>query len=52
MPAATTGAWVDALQAWGRYAPLRADVLRDNGLSVEVGETALRRLAHRKRGAG
>lgn len=49
MPAATVEAWVDALQARGRYTFLRADALRDTGLSAEAVKKALQRLARRKR---
>jgi predicted transcriptional regulator of viral defense system len=49
MPAATLEAWVDALEARGRYTFLRAEAIRDSGLSAEAVKKALQRLARRKR---
>jgi predicted transcriptional regulator of viral defense system len=49
MPAATAEAWVDALQARGRYTFLRAEAISDTGLSAEAVKKALQRLARRKR---
>jgi len=49
MSAATAEAWVDALQARGRYTFLRAEAISDTGLSAEAVKKALQRLARRKR---
>ena len=49
MPAVAVEDWGDALQARGMYTFLRAEAIRDSGLSAESVKKALRRLARRKR---
>lgn len=49
MPAKTLEAWVDALQASGRYTFLRTEAVRDSGLSSDAVKKALQRLARRRR---
>ena len=49
MPAPTVEAWVDSLQAQGRYTFLRAEAVNGSGLSAEAVKKALQRLAHRLR---
>jgi predicted transcriptional regulator of viral defense system len=45
----TVAAWVDSLQARGRYTFLRAEVIQGSGLSAEAVKKALQRLARRRR---
>lgn len=49
MPAPTLEAWVDSLQARGRYTFLRAEAVNGSGLSAEAVKKALQRLARRQR---
>ncbi|MGB2985929.1 MAG: type IV toxin-antitoxin system AbiEi family antitoxin [Phycisphaerae bacterium] len=49
MPAPTVEAWVDSLQARGRYTFLRAEAVNGSGLSAEAVKKALQRLARRRR---
>lgn len=49
MAAPTTEAWVDSLQARGRYTFLRAEAISGSGLSAEAVKKALQRLARRRR---
>ena len=49
MPAPTLEAWVDSLQARGRYTFLRAEAVNGSGLSAEAVKKALQRLARRRR---
>jgi predicted transcriptional regulator of viral defense system len=49
MSAPTLEAWVDALQARGRYTFLRAEAVNGSGLSAEAVKKALQRLARRQR---
>jgi len=43
MPLASLESWIDGLQAGGRYSFLRAEALRDSGLSREAATKALQR---------
>ncbi|MCC7292969.1 MAG: type IV toxin-antitoxin system AbiEi family antitoxin [Phycisphaerales bacterium] len=45
----TLEAWVDALQARGRYTFLRTEAVRNSGLSSDAVKKALQRLARRRR---
>lgn len=45
----TVEAWVDSLQARGRYTFLRAEAVSGSGLSAEAVKKALQRLARRRR---
>lgn len=45
----TVDAWVDSLQARGRYTFLRAEAIQGSGLSPEAVKKALQRLARRRR---
>ncbi|MBU0717756.1 MAG: type IV toxin-antitoxin system AbiEi family antitoxin [Planctomycetes bacterium] len=49
VPALTVEAWVDSLQAQGRYTFLRAEAVNGSGLSAEAVKKALQRLARRQR---
>lgn len=49
MPAPTVEAWVDSLQARGRYTFLRAEAIGGSDLSSESVKKALQRLARRRR---
>ncbi len=49
MPTLTVEAWVDALQARGRYTFLRAEAISGSGLSAEAVKKALQRLARQRR---
>jgi len=49
MPAPTLEAWVDALQARGRYTFLRAEAVKGSGLTAEAVKKALQQLARRRR---
>ena len=49
MPAPTVDAWVDSLQARGRYTFLRAEAITSTARSAEAVKKALQRLARRRR---
>jgi predicted transcriptional regulator of viral defense system len=49
MPAPTVEAWIDSLQARGRYTFLRAEAVNGSGVSAEAVKKALQRLARRQR---
>ena len=49
MPAPTLEAWVDSLQARGRYTFLRAEAVKGSGLTAEAVKKALQQLARRRR---
>ena len=49
MAAPTVEAWVDSLQARGRYTFLRAEAVNGSGVSAEAVKKALQRLARRRR---
>jgi len=49
VPAPTVEAWVDSLQARGRYTFLRAEAVKGSGLTAEAVKKALQQLARRRR---
>ena len=45
----TLEAWIDSVQARGRYTFLRAEAIKESGLSAEAVKKALQRLVRRRR---
>jgi len=48
-PAMTLEAWIDSVQTRGRYTFLRAEAIKESGLSAEAVKKALQRLVRRRR---